>query len=101
MPNFLQELKPSDWIKLGGVVVAGTLFYADVQSSLKAHDKINAEQNAKITEVEKRIADALVRQGAVTEKMAETLSLMNGSLKAIEAHTVQMDKRIERIERKL
>jgi len=101
MPKFLSDLTPQDWFKLAGLAVMGTLLYADVHSSIEQQVEHNKRQDEKISKVEKTIAEALTKQANTNEKIADTLSEMNGSLKAIEANSGQMDKRIERIERKL
>ncbi len=101
MPKFLTELTAQDWIKLGGIAVAGTLLYADVHSSIQKQQEADARQEEKIVKIEKTIAEALTRQGIANEKITDALREINGSLKAIEANSGQLDKRVERIERKL
>lgn len=101
MPKFLNELTAQDWIKLGGIAVAGTLLYADVHSSIQKQQEADARQEEKIVKIEKTIAEALTRQGIANEKITDALREINGSLKAIEANSGQLDKRVERIERKL
>lgn len=101
MPKFLSELTPSDWSKLAGLAVMGALLYSDVQGSIEKQAEHNARQDAKITSVEKTVAEAIVKQAEVNEKISETLSAMNRSLGAIETSNQQMNSRIERIERKL
>ena len=101
MPKFLSELTPSDWFKIVGIVVMGTLMYADVHSKLGEQIRHNQAQDTKIAKLEQTIADAIVRQGETNEKIADTLGRIDRTLSAIEANSGQIDKRVERIERRL
>lgn len=101
MPKFLSDLSPSDWVRLVAIVVAGTMMYAEVHSSLASVDKTNAEQDKKISRLEITVQEAIIRQGETNEKISDTLNRIDRTLSAIEANSGQIDKRVERIERRL
>lgn len=101
MPKFLSDLTPQDWFKLAGLAVAGTLLYADVHSSIEQQIEHNARQDKKLVEIQDTLKDALRNQAASNAEVSEKLGEISGKLGVIGESTRQLEKRTERIERKL
>lgn len=101
MPKFLSDLKPQDWFKIIGFVAMAVILYKDVHSSIDDQKVVNTAQEKKLAEIETTLKGALLNQTASNLDLSNKLGEINEKLGVIGESTRQLEKRTERIERKL